>query len=393
MDLFRSMFGNIRLKIVSADPAGTISQLIQSNIKLESVSVIDPLTIEFVARRQDYKKIKQVSDVHGYQLRIVRLEGIYWICKKILQRPVLILGILLLLGMVVYLPGRIFFVQVEGNKTIPSRLILDKASDCGIGFGSARREVRSEKMKNALLESVPQLQWAGINTSGCVATITVKEKTLTDNQKTDIAGVTSIVASRDGIIQKCTVLKGNPLCSVGQAVRAGQVLVSGYTDCGLSISASQSDAEIYALTDRYVKIISPVKTHSRGEIIRTEKKYSVQIGKNLINLFNNSGISDATCVKIYDKQELTLPGGFTLPISLITETCIFYDESDSVEIIESDFEWVSDYSKSYLDSLMIAGQVIHAKEVGQLLEDAYIFEADCSCYEMIGQVKKEEIIQ
>lgn len=393
MGIIQSFWGTARLRITSAEPVEALSRLNQANIVLRRTTCYDPLSMDVTVSGNDIKKVKSITETHGDYMRVIKREGLYWSSKRMLHRPVLLFGLAIMVAMTLYLPGRIFFVRVEGNSAIPTKMILEQAEGCGIRFGATRRLVRSESMKNALLQSLPELQWAGINTAGCVATITVKEKTASDDEIKHTTGVSSIVASRDGVIQRCTVTKGNPLCSVGQAVKEGQMLVSGYTDCGLSINATQAEAEIYALTDRRIKVLSPTNYSSRGEILHSEINYSLQIGKNLINFFNNSGISDSTCVKIYESHPLSLPGGFVLPVSLIKETCLYYSISNSCLKDKLKFRWVSDHTETYLNSLMVAGQIIDSDERGQLSEDLYIFEAEFTCYEMIAQVKKEEIIQ
>ena len=79
-------------------------------------------------------------------------------------------------------------------------------------------------MKNALLQQIPTLQWAGINTDGCVATISVREKTVQMQQDVRYP-VISIVAVRDGYITQMTVTAGSAGCKVGQSVEKGQVLI------------------------------------------------------------------------------------------------------------------------------------------------------------------------
>lgn len=37
-------------------------------------------------------------------------------------------------------------------------------------------------MKNALLSAIPELQWAGVNTYGCRAVISVRERTLPERK-------------------------------------------------------------------------------------------------------------------------------------------------------------------------------------------------------------------
>jgi sporulation protein YqfD len=147
----------------------------------------------------------------------------------------------------IFLPTRVLFIHVEGNSTVEERRILEAAQECGIRFGASRRQVRSEKMKNRLLEKVPELKWAGVNTSGCTAVISVREQPVQE-QRTGYTGISSIVAACDGRITSCTVTKGNGLCAPGQVVQKGQLLISGYLDCGICIRVTGAEGEIFAET-------------------------------------------------------------------------------------------------------------------------------------------------
>ena len=89
---------------------------------------------------------------------------------------VLIIGLMLLLFFSVWLPSRVLFIEIQGNDTLSAQSILEEAKDCGIIMGASRRFVRSQQVKNTLLDKLPQLQWAGVETIGCVAVITVRER-------------------------------------------------------------------------------------------------------------------------------------------------------------------------------------------------------------------------
>ena len=129
------------------------------------------------------------------------------------------------------------------------------------------------------------------------------------------------------------------------------------------------------------------------DVLDSKTKYSMQIGKKLINFYDNSRISDTSCVKIYDETVLTLPGGFGLPVILITETWIYYDLLTAASTEELDFQWLSDYSKDYLQGQMIAGQILTTNETSEFQDGVFCYTANYACREMIGQVKKEETIQ
>jgi hypothetical protein len=136
-----------------------------------------------------------------------------------LKRPALAGGLLLLV-LILWLPSRVLFICVAGNTLVPEKQILEAAEKCGVGFGASRKDVRSESVKNALLEALPQLQWVGVNTSGCHAVITVREKSLPEKEEeSDFPA--SMVASRDGYILSCTAERGSLAVTPGQTVQQG----------------------------------------------------------------------------------------------------------------------------------------------------------------------------
>ena len=272
MDFFLSVTGMLEVELTSADLPGTLARIGEAGILLYRVQPLNDLTLRFEIQRGDYKKVKHLSKRNGDSIKIAGRTGLHWTIKGLRKRKLLLLGFLLMLLLTVLLPRRILFVQVEGNLDIPTGMIVEAAAECGIGFGASRREVRSEKMKNALLSAIPQLQWAGVNTKGCVAVISVREKTAAE-VKQEAPSVSRIVAGRDAVIVRCTAEQGNMVCKVGQAVKEGELLVSGYTDCGLSVKATRSVGEIYGQTGRDLLAVTPGEYVSKGSELVREKKY------------------------------------------------------------------------------------------------------------------------
>ncbi|MBQ9930036.1 MAG: sporulation protein YqfD [Oscillospiraceae bacterium] len=389
MDLWKSANGMARVQLICADPAAAITQIIAAGIAVYGADREEgDIIVRFSVRRQDVKKLRALADRRGYELTVSRKLGIYWIGKRLLRRPVLVIGIAVFLLLALYLPTRVFFIQIEGNTSIPTRLILEKCQQCGITFGVSRQEVRSEKMKNALLQSIPELQWAGINTSGCTAVITVRERTAQQVPEEN-CGVSSIVATRDGVITEITTTRGNALCKVGQAVKAGEVLISGYTDCGIAIQATRAKGEVYAATNRSISAVLPLKWQAQTVKTATEKKYSVIIGKKRINFYKGSGILGNTCDKMYEESYVTLPGGFQLPIIIVTETWVSYEQAD-VMLPEPA---LSDFARRSIQEQMVAGKILSRLEQGTADDELYRFRGNYACTEMIGQVRSEETIK
>ena len=392
MNLFDSVAGMVQVELTSADTGSALAAVSAVGIPVFHTEQASELTVLFRIRRSDFRKLWLLASKRGDTLSVRRRLGLYWSCKRLLKRPVLVGGMLFLLLMAVYLPTRIYFVEVEGNGYVPARLILEAAENCGIRFGASRREVRSEKMKNSLLSAIPDLQWAGVNTKGCVAVISVREKTAAEPVETTSA-VSRIVASRDGVIASCTVEQGNALCKIGQAVRAGEILVSGYTDCGISIRATRSVGEIYAQTRWDLEAVTPVEYTLQQEMTGSGKRYALIIGKKRINFYKDSGILGTTCDKMSTVNYLTLPGGFTLPVALVTEEWISYETVEQTSADDEMEKLLSDFAADYLRQQMVAGSILQSSQ--HIVSDGAVgqLKGSYACLEMIGREQNEEILE
>ena len=380
----------VEIIVTSADPNEFISLLSSENITIFDVKMIDEITLRLCLSGKNVEKVKRFAGDRNDSIRVVRQMGIVVVLKKAMSRPILLMGMLVWLFLLLYLPSKILFVQVEGCVTVPEQFVIEKAELCGLAFGTERRAIRSERVKNLLLSEIPELQWAGVNTYGCLAVITVRERSVQERQE-KVSRVSHIVATQNGVVSSLTVTKGTPLCKIGQAVTKGQILVSGYTDCGLVLRAEEASAEVMAITGRKVAMQTLQNQRVRKEIVDTQIDYSIQIGKNIVELSKRTGIPQAGCAKIYKKKYLTLPGGFRLPLAVICVKTEYYAEEDAVgDIDESELQLLTD---SYLKRQMLMGRILSAKY--ELILDANTcgMKGIYICEEMIGKIRKEETLK
>ena len=381
------------IRIISAEPETVLTKLILHNIELEKIKYSDALTVEFRIQYAQFSEVKRIVERSGASCKVIKKEGLLWMLRGIAKRPVLITGSVVFLLLSFLLSHRVLFVKVIGNENIPSRMIIQKAERCGVRFGEKSSSVRSEDVKNQLLKQLPQLQWIGITTRGCVATIQVKERSRSTAVKTADNTISSIIAKTDGVITEMTVLRGEPLVFPGQSVREGDILVSGYRDCGIKVTAESADGEVFAHTTHQISFATVPPAVKRGEFIHEHICYSIRIGKKVINLCNHSGIPDTTCVKMYSEDYWTLPGGFQLPVVLIKNSLSVFDvftDSSEAQIM---YGWLPEHAQAYLQSKLIAGEILDKQEEWNISEDVCEFIGTYACHEMIGQVKYEEIME
>lgn len=385
-----SFRGMARIRIVSAAIPEILRQINQKGIVLHGITLQDELTAEATVNFRYYDLIEGYIINRGENISIVSRYGLFWYLQALKVRPVLVVGMVIMMLLSLYLPTRILFVFVEGNRGINSEMIRAKAEAVGVYFGASRRNIRSENVKNALMAEIPQLQWVGVMTKGCTATIFVKERESTEQNITEY-DYADIYAGMDGVISQIVNYRGNVLCRIGQAVKTGDRLVTGQTDCGSHIVLTPVKAEIYADTLRCISSIFPVERQKREEITCTERKFSIVIGKNIIKLYNDSGISDTRCVKMYEQIKLMLPGGFCLPVAIGVETIISYRSDLASVSAETAERLLSELTEAYLADDMISGCIISDRTDLTTHNGVLRMQGEYHCREMIGQKMYEEI--
>jgi len=381
-----------RIRIVSADVASVLSELALAGIELYQVETIDCVTAEVSIENRAIKTVKRILVSMGISCKIVKRQRSIWETDLILKRIVLAVGLVLFLIAGILISNRVLFVEVIGNSNVSSQEILMRAEEIGISFFARAKDVRSEECKNKLLENIPQLQWLGITIKGCVATIRVQERSIYPEINPKHPVVSGIVSVCDGVITDQTVYRGNPLFQVGDAVKKGDMLVSGYVDCGLKQLAGRASAEVYALTMREYQFFYLKPSASRGKLKKTHTCYQLRIGKKVINFCNHSGIMDATCVKMYLEDYWTFPGGFQFPVALV-KICYLDREILPVRSENLENQWLSSFAREYLNDHLVSGRILDEKLQWKETDEFLALSGIYACHEMIGKEKFEEIIE
>jgi len=393
-DLIRRIRGFIKVEAKGADPVHFLNLLTQERIPFWDLLWIDDTTIQYKIFRCDEKEVSQLAVSSLYELSKEEYPGIKKYPKALLCRPILFLGIIASVAIILYAQRYLLFYEVIGNETVSSTEIMRTIENVGVGFGEYGANIDPKLIKNHVLSVMPQLQWVTITQNGSAAKVVVRERPHIP-EITDRKGYANIVASRAGMITELSVYEGQPLKKVGDFVDAGEMIVSGVVDLERIYTVVNAQAEVFAKTWCNKTTVTPVMCLNKTY---TSDKYLciwMEIGKRKIKIFGNSGISTCAYDKIVKRSELTLPGGYTLPVALLVETLLPYSKSEC-EIISVDaLGWLVDYSRGRVMSDMCAGEILKEDTVLSCVDGRYELEAYYECHEMIAQTaegifKKED---
>ncbi len=385
------LLDQVRVKLISPDLPARFRYMNANGMIIQNLIQADYITATFTISRKHYPALKQYLTGKGDAVTPVASWGVGFLLSRVLKRPVLAAAVTLLLFLTLWLPTKVLFIRVEGNVTVPHCQILQCAENAGIYFGAGTRPLRSERVKNSLLQQIPELSWVGVNTKGCVATISVTERQIAHLSEKEEGLASSIVACRDGQITDITVTAGNALCKTGDIVTKGQLLISGYTDCGIKIQATHAKGEVFGTTKYENTLIFPLKYGAKAAPIGKSANIFLQIGKKEIKLWKGSGISGAICDKMYASYYLTLPGGFRLPFGLVVEKRVYYRSGCVTIPAEQAQAIMQEQSRLYLLDSMISGQILSQTQAFSQEGGAYQLFGRYSCREMLGRIHYEQI--
>lgn len=391
MNIWHSLEGQVEVELVTADPPGALEAIVQGGIPVTNVLPVNELTLSFQIRRVHLSKLFALALRRGEKLTVHKELGAYYLFRRFGERRLLLIGLCILLLFALFLPSRIFFLEVTGNGSVPSQKIFAEAAAQGLHFGVSRRSVRSEKIKNGLLAAIPELKWVGVNTYGCVAQIAVAEKKVEQDVETPHSGIGHLVSCWDGVVEDVTVTNGTALCRPGQAISKGQMLISGFMDCGIVQKSTVAQGEVTAATRRKLSAVTPDHRLVRSAQQKKQVRWSLLLGKKRIKLWIGSGIWDSRCGRMYREYPLTLPGGFRLPISLAADERILASVSPA-SIPEAEVQsQISTFAEAYLKDHMLAGLIRQRQEHLTQSGGCFRLAGDYLCREVISRRQWEQI--
>ena len=277
--------------------------------------------------RQDYRVLRQAAEKLDCTLTVVRREGAPFFLLRFRRRQALLIGVVGC-GLALFLGS--FFVwdfEIEGNETVPEEEILRALEQHGVGIGSFGLALDGEWLRNQVLLDIPELCWLAVNVSGCRAYVQVRERVPVPKM-VDERTPSNVVARRDGLVLEVHALNGRASVPTGTSVTQGQLLISGVEDLdtfGARVLAGMGSVEArtwHTLTTD-IALTGQEKRYTGKE----KKLVSLVFGKRRVKFFANSSIEGTNYDKITKRSSWSLLG-IALPVTLVTETCRFYETAE-----------------------------------------------------------------
>ena len=321
--LFTLLVGYSRIKVANRREA-LMTLFLRRKINVAMGRLEDEGGYSFVVPLYEQKKLLRLLAHYNFPIASVQNGGLPVYLWSFRKRVGLLLGILSAAAIII--AGSLFLwnVRIVGCKTVSVQEVRNLLRQEGIEVGGFIPPLDAKVAASQIMLQDPRIAFVAINIIGTVCEVQVTEAKFADfpeeKQPSDI------VAAYDGFIQRVELYDGQVMVTHGEAVRKGQVLISGLCESGEGVWRLESASGI---------VIAKVEREFTVEVPLTEKvtvqtqaeiaEQSLIFFKKSIKLSKSSSIFPSTYGTIVKKEEWGLPGGLTLPIAIQTVSRVGYE--------------------------------------------------------------------
>lgn len=391
--------GFVTVEVWGAFPERMLNLCAQGGVGFWALEWVDETTFRFTVSFQSYKKLEALARRAMCELRSPRRVGLPALALSLRRRWAFLGGMALFVLTLCVLSRFILLVDVEGNETVPTAVILEELEQLGLRVGAYGPALEEKEIANAALIQLEELSFLSVNLYGCRAQVQVKEAEPRP-ELLDESTPADIVSTAAGIITRMTVTSGQPLYRQGDTVMEGDVLITGFMDLP-EVTFSETDSgmyivraagQVWARTWRTLRSRLPLAAWGKEYTGRTRTRLAVNLLGNRLNLYADGAAPYAQYDKTTQVSTLTLPNGVRLPLSLICETVREYTPAQTELDRDEGIAVLEDSLRRELDGIlrMNDGECLRIDYTAAVEGDSLVVTLLAECYEQIGKTVERE---
>lgn len=391
--IINTLRGSVALEVTGAFPERFLNLCAQRGVAFWAVEWPDSHTLRLTVAWQDREGLEELAQRTQCTVIERTRRGVPPFLLRFRKRYALLAGLAVAFAAVCFLNQFVLVVDVEGNETVPTQLILTELRRQGLHTGVYGPSLSTREIANQTLLQIPDLAWMAVNLHGIRAQVVVREKVPTP-KVVDEAILGDIVAEAPGIITKVEAWSGDAAVAEGATVLAGDVLIRGsiqmdppmYSENPPQWMPVRAMGRVEGRTWRTLTAVIPltaeVKTYTGGE----KSLWSLNLLGQRVNFYQNSGISMDRYDKISKTWILPLPGDGLLPVFLRRETFRAY-ETVTVEVDQAAAQALLEERLllKLQDLLGETGEEVSHSFAAQVREGQLVVELTAECKEELGR--------
>lgn len=390
--MLRLLCGRVQIEVLGATPERCLNRWVKQDIAFWKLDRRSELCFRCFLSETQLSQAVREAERSQCELKVLRRVGLPVYLRRLRKRPLLWGGVLAALALSFALNHYVWFVRVAGNERVSEERILQALAEEGVCFGAWGPALNSEDLKSRMLNRIPELRWLAVNREGGVVTALCAEREI-ELPREETQGISHLIATRPGIIREMRVINGFAAKAPGDTVEPGDILISGVMEWTTHIQATHAAGEVYGDTLHALELLCPAQTTQKVYTGRTETCLTVIFQRKRRKISGNSGIFGTKCDRMIKTIRLTLPGGYSFPVFLETETLLEYRLEPAVLPEEAAKTLLEREARRQTSEELTVGKLESGRAQLIKKEDGYLCRASMNCLELISGTVPAELFR
>ncbi|MGN0352197.1 MAG: sporulation protein YqfD [Roseburia sp.] len=347
-----------------------------------------------------FRQLKPILKKTKTVIKIEKRVGLPFILFRYRKRKIFPVGMLVFLGLLYWMSGYIWKIEVTGNSYLSEEVVLEFLEEQNCGFGTRKNTIHCEELEAKLRNEYGEVIWTSAQIYGTKLTISIQENLLPeDSYEPAEEEISDIVAAKSGTIVKIITRNGTPLVKVGDVVEKGTTLISGrvevLNDAGeiAEYLYKTADADVLAQVSYDYEDTIPIQYEEKIYTGQFKNSYSIRIGNRRISQpFFQVPYKQKNVLT--DTYQLHFTDNFYLPVFL-EKNCYQEYVVEEKEHSKSEAKQIAiDHLKIYLANLREKGvQIISENVMIDKEKNSYRVKGIIETYESIVSYEPTEQIE
>lgn len=340
--------------------------------------------ISFLVSAYTAKKLRRLCEEEGIKAVFSHMKGIPSFFWRYRRRVGLAVGMLFAIAMLFFSSRFVWDIRVTGNTDMTETQVREELRACGFGIGSYIPNFHASELENRVLLASDRIAWISVYLDGTVATVQIIERVEAPPEE-DLSHPANLIAACDGQIETLELYRGNCIVKKGQAVKKGELLVSGVYDSNtVGYRYTRAAGHVFARTERNFTVEIPLSVEEKS--YQSEKCTEIVLNffDFSIKIFKNTGNTDMTCDIIKEEKGLELFGIHALPICFTITKQLAYTQVPVTRTHEQAIELAYLQLNREMASLSNNVQLLSKTVSTQITPTSLILECTLSCIEDIA---------
>lgn len=246
LGLFRYVVGYCRIRVSGKFPERFINLCDRRGVLLWEMTGGEA-SVSACCRSCDLPLVQAAVDNSGCALEITARAGLVSLLSPLRGRWGFAVGAVMFVLILYISSSFVWKIDIQGNTATDTSVILTHLSRLGLKKGVRPRDLNLKATGEKLRLACPDLAGVAISYRGSHVLVKVSERTIAD--KSSPPQESNLVATKNGIITLVLCQNGKSLVKAGDAVTAGQLLISGvFEDRSGKSTITAAMGQVYAQT-------------------------------------------------------------------------------------------------------------------------------------------------